>query len=198
MHILDFFSEYIVEILSAVILVAVGSIFVYNITRSGIVRVRKPKLSIFGYKTIYSDTKDKFSGKDVKSNILDSEKYGLRGKPDYIFKSKFSKSLIPIELKSGSVKDEKRPYQGDLMQLVAYFLIIEDVYGIRPRQGRIIYKDAMFIVKNSYSLKRELLSTVASMRKMLVTGEGEARPSFIKCRYCICNGTVCEKYTGEN
>jgi len=123
--------------------------------------------------------------------LLKSEKHNLRGKPDYIYKSIITGRLIPMELKSSEVDD--MPNYGDLMQLAAYFLIIEDAMGSpRPKKGYLRYKNAMFKVKNTARLRRNLLSVVEDMREMLATGEGSANPSFVNCRYCVARGTVCE------
>ena len=131
---------------------------------------------------IYADGK---SGK-----LLKSEKHDLRGKPDFIFQNIITGRPVPMELKSGEVDD--MPHLGDLMQLAAYFLIIEDAMGARPKKGYLRYKNAMFKVKNTVRLRRALLAVVADMREMLVTGEGEANSSFVNCRYCAAKGTVCE------
>jgi len=78
------------------------------------------------------------------------------------------------------------------MQLAAYFLIIEEAIGARPKAGYLRYKNAMFKVKNTARLRRKLLDVVADMREMLATGKGRASPSFAQCRYCVARGTVCE------
>ncbi|MDR2183544.1 MAG: Dna2/Cas4 domain-containing protein [Clostridiales bacterium] len=122
--------------------------------------------------------------------LLHSEKHNLRGKPDFIFKNIITGRLVPMELKSGEV--ESTPHHGDIMQLAAYFLIVEDTMGARPKVGYLRYKNAMFKVKNTSRLRRALLDIVADMRRMLITGEGEANPSFARCRYCAARGTVCE------
>jgi CRISPR-associated exonuclease Cas4 len=102
-----------------------------------------------------------------------------------------------VELKSGSISDDEiMPHQGDLIQLAAYFLIIEDVYGIRPKEGRLVYKNKMFIIKNTKKIRRLVEDTIDEMRQMLETGQAECEPSFVKCRYCLCRGTVCE-YTND-
>ena len=152
--------------------------------------VKKPRHGVFGAYIIYSD--------QGQNKLLVSEKYDLQGKPDYIFKTRLTRKYIPVEIKSTQLKeDEEYPHEGDLMQLVAYFLIIEDVYNRRPRYGRLIYKNRMFIVKNTRKLRRQLKNYLREMRKMLETGKGEAFPSFPKCRNCVCQGTVCEWYKKE-
>lgn len=129
--------------------------------------------------------------KDGKGGkVLRSERYDLRGKPDFIYKNIITGRFIPMEIKSGEIDDT--PHHGDIMQLAAYFLIIEDAMGKRPRKGYIRYKNTMFKIKNTARLRKTLLAVVGDMRQMLVTGVGEANPSFAHCRYCVANGTVCE------
>lgn len=147
-------------------------------------KIRKPKLGVFGAQVIYSD--------ENGGKLLVSEKYDLQGKPDYIFQTLLWGSYILVELKSTKLKeDQLSPHQGDLMQLAAYFLIVEDIYKKRPKKGRLIYKNRMFIIKNTRGLRRELKNYLKEMRKMIQTGKGEADPSFPKCRNCVCRGTVC-------
>ncbi len=152
-----------------------------------------PNMNIFGYKIFYADQKiKKNSNNIIQSKILTSKRYGLKGKPDFILKSKFGSSLIPIELKSGTIKENLVPRQGDLMQLAAYFIIIEDYFGIVPKSGRLIYKDYMFIIKNTKKLRNILLETVDDMRDMLDGCKQYVEPSFVMCKHCVCRGTVCE------
>lgn len=149
--------------------------------------MKQPRHGIPGAQIIYSDEED--------NKLLVSEKYDLQGKPDYIFQTLLGRSYIPVELKSTKLKeDEYYPHEGDLMQLVAYFLIIEDLYGKRPKQGRLIYKNRMFIIKNTRSLRRQIARYLKEMRLMIKTGKGVIDPSFPKCRNCVCRGTVCEWY----
>lgn len=153
---------------------------------SGRIKKKKPKLPGYGYTLIYSDTKSE----KVSSNILYSRDYDLRGKPDYIF-SKGSK-LIPVELKSGKIGGSATPREGDLMQLAAYFLIIESAYNIVPKYGLLIYKDYMFKIKNTKAIRNEVFYIIEEMRNMLDGEYVEANSSYPVCRYCICRGTVCE------
>ena len=119
-----------------------------------------------------------------------STRHDLRGKPDFIFRSRITGRPAPMELKSGRVAGQ--PRHGDIMQLVAYFVIIEDAMGKRPKRGYLRYQNAMFVIKNSTKRRRELYAVLADMRNMLKTGEGHANPSFVHCRHCVARGTVCE------
>jgi len=124
-------------------------------------------------------------------NLLYYERHNLRGKPDYVYRNIFTRRPVPMELKSRELKEDA-PQYSDLMQLVAYFLITEDAMGLRPRVGYLRYKNAMFKIKNTLRLRKELLGIIADMRQMLETGEGQANPSFVNCRYCVAKETVCE------
>ncbi len=159
----------------------------------------KPKLQkltarddVRGYSLIYADQKQGKRNEEDFGKLLYSAKYELQGKPDYVFQSPILKKIVPVELKSGSIDEEEMPHHGDLLQLGAYFLILEDVYGQRPPFGRIVYQDYMFEIKNTAKLRNEVLATTKEMREMLKYGVGKAKPSFATCRPCVCNGTVCQ------
>ncbi|AIS52979.1 CRISPR-associated protein Cas4 [Thermoanaerobacter kivui] len=145
-----------------------------------------------GGKIIYIDKQQEVKEKGVTyGKLLKSDKYGLSGKPDYIYQ--LGEELVPIELKSSEADDS--PYYKDVMQLVAYFLIIEDVYNKKVRRGRIVYRNTMFEVYNKKYLKKELLNLVDKMKKMKQGNYfPEIKPSFALCRFCPCRGTVCEIY----
>lgn len=144
-----------------------------------------------GYTLIYADQKGG-AGQEDFGKLLYSARFGLQGKPDYVFRSRLGGRIVPMELKSGRIGDAPEPHRGDYLQLAAYFLLLEDVYGKRPRFGRLVYADYMFEIRNTAGVRREVLRTMAEMRQMLETGEGRAECSFVHCRHCVCNGTVCE------
>ncbi|WP_352399410.1 hypothetical protein [Anaerotignum sp.] len=146
---------------------------------------------MWGYHLIYADQKQGRKNEKDFGKLLYSAEFELQGKPDYIYKKRIGKGVVPVELKSGLIGEDPVPHKGDLLQLGAYFLILEDVYKVRPKFGRLIYQDYMFIVKNSKALRKEVQKTTKEMREMLIYGVGKAKPSFPTCRYCVCNGTVC-------
>ena len=160
----------------------------------------KPKMQkltarddVRGYALIYADQKQGRKHEEDFGRLLYSAKYDLQGKPDYVFQSPFLKRIVPVELKSGVIDEAEEPHHGDLLQLGAYFLLLEEVYGQKPPFGRIVYRDYMFEIKNTEKLRNEVTQMMKKMRAMLEHGEGEAnaKPSFATCRPCICNGTVC-------
>ena len=74
---------------------------------------------VAGYALIYADQKQGRRGEEDFGKLLYSAKYELQGKPDYVFQSRFSKKIVPVELKSGSIDEEELPHHGDLLQLGA-------------------------------------------------------------------------------
>jgi len=152
----------------------------------------EPKLPDKAYKLIYSDQKQIDQDDDVEyGKVLRNESFDISGKPDYIYRHKNGDMLV-VELKSGAIGEKDEPYFGDLMQLAAYFCIAEDCYGTRTPFGLIVYKDYMFKVRNTRKLRRTLKGVLKDMRDMLKNGEAHPAASFVKCRNCMCNGTVCE------
>ena len=145
-----------------------------------------------GYSLIYADQKQGKRHEEDFGKLLYSAKYELQGKPDYVFQSPILKKIVPVELKSGEIDEEDMPHHGDLLQLGAYFLILEDVYGQKPPFGRIVYQDYMFEIRNTAKIRNEVLATMKEMREMLQYGVGKTKPSFATCRPCVCNGTVCQ------
>ena len=153
----------------------------------------EPKLPDKAYKLIYSDQKQvELIGEGIDyGKVLYNEKLDISGKPDYIYRHRNGEILI-VELKSGVIGERDEPYFGDLMQLAAYFAIAEEHYGDSPTYGFIIYSDYMFRVANTKKLRRTLRGVLKDMRDMLKHGEAHPMSSFVKCRSCMCNGTVCE------
>lgn len=177
-----------------VILAAVLLLFLLLFIKNARPRLRKltARDDVRGYSLIYADQKQGRRNEANFGKLLYAAKYELQGKPDYVFQSPFLKKIVPVELKSGSIGEEELPHHGDLLQLGAYFLLLEEVYGQRPPFGRIVYQDYMFEIKNTAKIRNEVLMTMKEMREMLQYGIGKAKPSFATCRPCVCNGTVCE------
>ncbi|PHV72386.1 CRISPR-associated protein Cas4 [Sporanaerobium hydrogeniformans] len=138
---------------------------------------------------IYSDEKG--------THLLVAKQLELQGKPDYIFKTWLMRRYIPLEIKSGQLKEDF-PHPGDMYQLAAYFLIIEEVYGKRPPYGKLVYANKTFTLRNTRKIRKEVLNIVGQMRQMLQKPRRmEVSPSFVKCKHCICRLTVCEYWEGE-
>jgi CRISPR-associated exonuclease Cas4 len=126
---------------------------------------------------VLSDTEDEFCP------VLVSHRYGLKGKPDAIVRTK-SGDYIPVERKS-RYAPPKGPRDHDLIQLVAYFLLIEDHYGQPPSTMRLQYADRSFDIAFTPDHRDWALAVIADMRRAQ-TSPDCARSHNIapKCRHC--------------
>jgi len=157
--------------------------YLFHLARPSIEVKEKPSSGQKFASLIYTDEKG--------GTLLKAPSYGIQGKPDYIFKTFFRKKYIPYEIKSGTHK-EKDPHEGDLMQLIAYFLIIEEVYARRPPYGKLVYANKTFKVRNTKAFRKKLLGYVEEMEETLEKGpQSPCSKSYIKCKNCICKDTVC-------
>ena len=107
---------------------------------------------------IYDDMAHRFQ----KQETIFSRELGLVGRPDYLVKEQDG-SIVPVEVKSGYAPSE--PYDGHVLQLAAYCLLVEEVYGIRPSHGILQYRDRAFAVDFSYDLEGDLLDLLELMRE---------------------------------
>ncbi len=112
---------------------------------------------------------------------LSAPRYGLSGRPDYLMRH--GGFLIPVEVKSAPAPP--RPYPSHVMQLIAYCLLVEETFGLRPPYGWIRYRDRSFRVNYTLELRRELLNVLDSMRRDLERGEAHRQHrSPARCRAC--------------
>ncbi|MFG1449043.1 MAG: PD-(D/E)XK nuclease family protein [Thermoplasmataceae archaeon] len=113
-----------------------------------------------GSRRIYSDLSS--SGKIIVSN-----RYRISGKPDMIMRK--GRYLVPFEYKS---TDADRPRSGHLLQMAAYFLILEENFPeLRVDHGVLEYRRKKFRIENSRELRDQLLKTVHKMRGSNLNGK---------------------------
>jgi CRISPR-associated exonuclease Cas4 len=91
--------------------------------------------------------------------------------------------LIPIEVKPS--RTAAKPYAGDLLQLAAYCLLVEDTTGQAPPYGLLRYAHRTFRVPYTADLRAQLLKVIADMRNAqaaphVARSHGEAQ----RCRAC--------------
>lgn len=97
---------------------------------------------------------------------LYSRALGLAGKPDYLLRDPQG-NLIPVEVKSSLAPRGGRPYKAHLLQLAAYFVLVEDALnGVAP-YGLIRYRNRTCQIANTAALRAELLETIKQMRRLL-------------------------------
>lgn len=96
----------------------------------------------------------------AKGTVLKSQRHKLSGKPDMVVRN--GNSLIPYEYKSSRATV---PRDGHLLQMAAYFLILEENYPqLSVPYGVIKYEGSAFKVKNTMKLRTDLLYTMEVMR----------------------------------
>src|SRR5688572_539279 len=96
----------------ALLLLAIGMILLSVSRRFG----RKSGLP--QGEVIYEDASGQATEQFISKRLL------MAGKPDYLMKDR-NGDLIPVEVKSSNAPRAGRPYESHLMQLAAYFLLLE-------------------------------------------------------------------------
>ena len=121
-----------------------------------------------------------YVGTDAAEEII-SEKYELRGKPDYIIR--VGDDYIPVEEKT---TERNAPHLPHVIQLTAYCMLIEDKYGKSPPYGIIRYKNVQFKVPYELRWKEMVLELKKKMEDDLKRGEAHRNHYNIKkCKNCV-------------
>ena len=139
---------------------------------------------------IYTDT----GAWQRNERSLYSTTYSITGKPDYLMKD--GNTIVPVEIKSGTAP--ATPYDGHIMQLAAYCLLVEENLGRRPAGGIIQYADKQFTVSYTAALERRLLAVVADMRSSAGGKDGPHR-THTEMRRCVRCGVreACDERLGS-
>src|SRR5215467_3918635 len=127
---------------------------------------------------IYEDASGQAQDQFISKRLL------MAGKPDYLVKDR-SGDLIPVEVKSSNAPRAGRPYESHLMQLAAYFLLLEDVLQRPVPYGLIRYRNRTLRVANTDELRARLMDVIAQMRRLMardVARRNHSRPQ--RCSRC--------------
>lgn len=137
-------------------------------------------------RVFYSDTETWRANNDV----LHAAHLRLVGKPDYLVQQADG-VIIPVEVKSA--RAPRRPHEGQVLQLAAYCLLVEENYGVRPPYGILQYRDQAFAIDYSDDLEADLLALLGEMRA--ARDEDDPEPDHDDPRRCAACGlrTVCER-----
>lgn len=114
---------------------------------------RRRRLGSLRIRAIYEDTQQQ------PATVLVASTLPLHGKPDYLLKK--AGMIIPVEVKTG--KTPHTPYRNHVMQLLAYCLLVEETYHIRPTHGVIKYPEQEFTVPYSAVEDQALRGIVAEI-----------------------------------
>jgi len=116
-----------------------------------------------------------------KGKEMTSYKYGIRGKPDYIIK--VGNEYIPVEEKSMSMD---HPRFSHVMQITAYCMLVEDIYGIAPSYGIIKYSNREFKIPYEERWKKLVIKIRENMLKDMERGEAHRNHNNKKkCATCV-------------
>lgn len=130
-----------------VFLIGVGLLF--------LLRRQQKTLGSLTNEKVYQDTTQ------TPGEILYSKTLPLCGKPDYIIRE--NDTIIPVEVKTG--KTPAAPYTNHTMQLMAYCLLVQETYEIRPLGGIIKYPGKEFKVAFTIEAEESLKSLVKEIQK---------------------------------
>lgn len=112
---------------------------------------------------------------------LVSHTYRLVGKPDYILRR--PEGYIPVEVKP--TRRAKQPYDSDLMQLVAYCVLVEECFGHRPPYGLLRYAGHTFRIDYTDAVRADILATIADMHHDRLSAEcARSHQQTARCRGC--------------
>ncbi|MCK4366851.1 MAG: CRISPR-associated protein Cas4 [Thermoplasmata archaeon] len=117
----------------------------------------------------------------IRPKMFESEKYGLRGRPDYVVLE--GEYHIPVEIKTG--RTPRGPLFSHILQTAAYCVLLEEEYGKSPPYGILKYGEIEHEIDYTPDLKQLVLGKLEDMRKARETGivhRNHARK--MKCVHC--------------
>jgi CRISPR-associated exonuclease Cas4 len=165
-------------------------LFCLGILLLGLARYLRRRSGLPAGDVIYEDA----SG--LGQELLHSEHLNICGKPDYLLKDR-SGNLIPVEVKSGYAPGGDEPYDSHLMQLAAYFLLVEDALDCTPPYGFIRYRDRTLQVDNTDELRERLIDVIGEMRDLLMQGSAHrSHNQPVRCARCSM-AHVCDERLGS-
>ncbi len=124
-------------------------------------RRARERLGLPAGRIVYADT----GAWNPCERSLFSRHYSLVGKPDYLVQE--HRATVPVEVKPA--RRAPAPYEGDVLQLAAYCLLVEEEYGRRPPWGYLKYQDAVWRIDYRPALRHQLLTRLERMRQDLAS-----------------------------
>lgn len=101
---------------------------------------------------------------------LYAARYRLAGRPDYLVHTR--QGPVPVEVKPG--RRAAAPYTGDVLQLGAYLLLVEEETGHRPPYGLLRYREQTFEIANTPALQKQVIACLEDMRALRQGGQAPA------------------------
>lgn len=130
------------------------------------------------------------SADESDSEPLVSDRHELVGWPDYVYR--LDGELIPVERKSRKV-GPRGPYDGEILQLAAYCLLVEERYQQPVQRGRLQYLNRSVDIRFDAQLRAKLMGALAAIKKASLTHEvPRSHESPARCRACGFQG-ICDQ-----
>ncbi len=129
---------------------------------------RLPPLPLTGvpyHRAIYQDTRE------APGALLSARSLPLRGKPDILIDE--GHAIIPVEIKTG--RTPATPYPGHVLQVLAYCLLVEEHYRVRPPHGIIRYPARDVTIPYTAGEEQRLRALVWEMRDAQRAGAEQHR-----------------------
>jgi CRISPR-associated protein Cas4 len=122
---------------------------------------------------------------------LSSKSWLLRGKPDFIVKTKKGE-IVPVELKSGT---HNHPKPWHIMQLIAYCHLASETYNQSIPHGILVYSDTkkQFRIPYSEQYQNLLSSTITCMYDHMSKHTVSKIDDDSRCNQCSLND-ICPEY----
>lgn len=123
--------------------------------------------------------RDEGGGRD---ELFVSAAHQLAGRPDYILNE--GGELMPVERKSRPLA-RSGPYAGEVLQLAAYGLLLEERFRKPVRHGQLQYLNGSLDIPLDAALRGRLLATLEAMRKAEARGDApRSHNSPARCLGC--------------
>lgn len=137
-------------------------------------------------RVVYTDTGA--AGRQRTGESLIARRYGLVGKPDYLIEDRGQ--IVPVEVKPS--RYAAAPYPGDILQLLAYCLLVEET-AARPPYGLLRYASGTFRIDYTDAARAHLLEAIAAVRTARREGERDrSHDDLARCAACMF-GEVCDQ-----
>jgi CRISPR-associated exonuclease Cas4 len=123
-----------------------------------------------------------YSDRVADGEVLVSHVHGLSGKPDYILSP--GEELIPVERKSRHVS-AAGAYEGEILQLAAHCLLVEERFGKAVRRGQLMYQNRSLEIVFDDELRGKIFDAVKALKSAESVGDvARSHNNPARCRGC--------------
>jgi CRISPR-associated exonuclease Cas4 len=158
-------------------LVAIGALLLLGLFLLWLGGKRRKSTDLPVGKVVYDDS----GARRAVEKPLYAPGLGLTGRPDYIVEK--GEEFIPVEVKS--TPTPPLPYEGHVMQALAYCLLVEEVWHKKAPYALIRYPERTFKVEFTDEYREKLLDVLAEMRRRESRGlPPRSHNSHARCRKC--------------